>query len=108
MAVIFVEKKKNQRKLILVFLVIIVLIGIILWQGYFNASGGKEPLSWGRKPREDVKINFDVLESAFLKNLQSFPQIVLPETGVLPWEEWEEIDEGDTEEPGRNNPFIPF
>ena len=91
MAVVFLEKIKIQKSLILVFVgLIIVTLGINLFGAFREEpeipAGAAIPL-----PPKEVKIDFKILESEFLKELQPFSPI-------------EPFDK----ESGRVNPFIPY
>jgi len=89
MAVNFIEQKKRQKYLILVFLIIIVITGVVLWFGYFKKE---KPVSLSPKtPFREIRIDFDILESPFLKEMQPFERI--------PFFEGEE---------GRENPFLSY
>ncbi len=97
MAIVFLQQKKAQRNLILVFIAIIIITAFIIWWGALRE--GKElptekALSLYQK---EVEIDFDVLRSSNLKGLQSFSEI-------KPLSEAPEI-EGEI---GRVNPFLPF
>jgi hypothetical protein len=94
MPIKFVEEKKRQKYLILVFLAVALISAVVLWQGYFKKEEPVSPTP-GLSFRE-VKINFDVLESPVLKELQPFEEISLE--GLLPLEV----------NVGRENPFISY
>lgn len=94
MAIKFVEAKKRQKYLILVFVAVALISAVVLWQGYFKKE---EPVS--PTPGfffKEVKIDFGVLESPVLKELQSFEEISLE--GLLPLET----------NIGRENPFLSY
>ena len=90
MAVNFIKERKKQRYLIIGFGIMLVVISVILWSGYFKKE---KPITFPVStihPKE-IKINFEVLENLFLKELQPFVEIS-PFVG----------------EKGRENPFIPY
>jgi len=82
------EKKERQKILALVFIILLFLTFLVI---FFGISGRKEvkapiiPLE-----AKKVEINFEVLESPLLKELQIFEEISL------------------IEEKGRDNPFLPY
>ncbi len=101
MAIVFLQQKKFQKNLILIFLAALLIMAVVVWQGFFKKETGQplpEILSSGQ---EEVKIDFEILKSPFLKGLQPFPEIepfqeATPTEGKLP------------EKVGRENPFIPY
>jgi len=98
-AITFLEKRKIQKRFILILGIILLIIVLIIWQGFFAKE---KPVLPGEvlKPAKKVKIDFDILESPILKGLQPFEEIKTYE---------EEISEGVvTEKIGRENPFIPY
>jgi len=91
MAIIFLQKKKRQKYLILALIAIIILTLFILWHSYLAKP--KIPLvskkiSY-RPPK--IGINFEVLESPILKELQPYEEISSFEEKI-----------------GRENPFVPY
>ena len=92
MAISFVQKRKTQKYLVLVFVILAIGIVFIFLSGYF----GQEELSISEPflPPETfpkININFQALENSVFLELQSFPEI--PTTSM--------------EEFGRENPFLP-
>ena len=94
MPIKFVEAKKKQKYLILVFVVVALISAIVIWRGYFKKEEPVPPTP-GFSFRE-VRINFDVLENPLLKELQPFEEISLE--GLLPLET----------NIGRENPFLSY
>jgi len=90
MAVNFIKERKKQRYLIIGFGIMLVVISVILWSGYFKKE---KPIALPVSivSSKEIKINFEVLENLFLKELQPFVEIS-PFVG----------------EKGRENPFIPY
>jgi len=90
MAVNFIKERKKQRYLIIGFGIMLVVIIVILWSGYFKKE---KPITIPVSTvlSEEIKINFEVLENSFLKELQPFVKIS-PFVG----------------EKGRKNPFTPY
>ena len=99
MAITFLEKRKIQKSFILILGIILLIIALVIWRGFFV----KEKLVLPGeilKPSKKVEINFEILESPILKGLQPFEEIKTYE---------EEISEGVvTEKIGRENPFMPY
>lgn len=91
MAIIFTEKVKKQKYLILIFAVVILIIVFVLWKGYFTKE---EPPEVGILPLpiKKIEINFEIFKNPLLEELQPIEKII-PETGV---------------EIGRDNPFLPY
>jgi len=99
MAITFLEKRKIQKSFILILGIILLIIALVIWRGFFV----KEKLVLPGeilKPSKKVEINFEILESPILKGLQPFEEIKTYE---------EEISEGVvTEKIGRENPFLTY
>lgn len=93
MAITFLEKRKRLQYLFPVLGIAILIMIIILWQGFF-AKKAPEIIP-SEFPAEPVikkpKIDFEILKSPQLEELQLFEKIP-------PYEE----------EIGRENPFIPY
>lgn len=92
MAITFLEKRKIQKYFILILGITLLIIALVIWQGFFV----KEKLVLPGeilKPSKKVEIDFEILESPILKGLQPFEKI--PPLG-------EEV------EIGRENPFMPY
>lgn len=91
MAVVFIQQRKIQRNLILIFIGVILVTAFVLWLGFFKEekiTPPKEPF----EVRKEIKIDFGVLKNPLLKALQSFSEI-------------EPLEE---EKLGRENPFLPY
>jgi len=90
MPIDFVQKRKKQKYLIAIAVIVFAISGVILWFGYFRKP---EPVSEVVPVSEvkAIKIDFSVLENPFLQEIQPFEQIP-------PFE-------GDI---GRENPFLPY
>lgn len=87
MAIALFRQRKTQKYLILALIVIILLILVVIWQGFLLKP--KLPPE-GLRPKK-IEINFEVLKSPRLEELQPFEEIP-------PFEE----------EVGRENPFVPY
>ena len=92
MAITFLEKRKIQKRFILILGIVLFVIVLVIWQGFFVKE---KPIWPGEilKPSKKVKIDFDILESPILKGLQPFEEIEPIEAGI---------------EIGRKNPFAPY
>jgi hypothetical protein len=88
MAITFQEKIKKQRNLILVFLGLTLAMAFIFWRGYFYKEEPEKDISL--KHFKKIEINFDVLDSPLLNELQPMDKIPAFEGEI-----------------GRENPFIP-
>ncbi|HHE76822.1 MAG TPA: hypothetical protein ENL27_02480 [Candidatus Parcubacteria bacterium] len=93
MPVDFIKERKKQKYLTISFVVIIIVAVFVLWFGYFRKNkpspGFGQSLPAFHYP--EIKIDFNVLDSSFLKESQPFEKPV-------PFE-------GDK---GRENPFLPY
>jgi hypothetical protein len=92
MAITFLEERKIQKYLILILGIILLVVALVIWRGFFVEEKPVLPEEIV-KPAKKVEINFDILESSILKGLQ-------------PFEEIEPI--GEEVEIGRENPFRPY
>ena len=92
MAISPLKQKRKQQYLIFAFVAIIIVTFFVLWKGFFSGEGekGKGGSVSEASPPRQVKINFELLESSAVKELQPFEK-------VPPLEELE----------GRENPFVP-
>lgn len=87
MAITFIERTKRQKRLILVFVFVVLITSIILWKGYFAPKKPVEEITPEITPFKKPEINFEVLKNPILKELEFFERI-------LP-----------SEKIGRENPF---
>ncbi len=75
--VTFLEKKDTQKQLVLILAILITVF--IIWQGFsfISAQSEKKPVvsQESFKPTKEVEIDFKILESSFLTELQSFEEI---------------------------------
>ncbi len=95
MAITFIQQKKTQRYLILIFGALILIIAFVFFFDYFQEREeifiGKPDVS---KHLPQIKIDFQVLESSVFQKLsEPFPDL----PSVL-----------SPEEVGRENPFLPY
>ncbi len=98
MAITFLEERKIQKRFILILGIILLIIVLVIWQGFFVKEKPIREAGEVLKPAKKIEINFEILESPVLKGLQPFEEIKTYE---------EEISEGAvTEKIGRENPFL--
>jgi len=92
MAITFLEKRKIQKRFILILGITLLIIVLVIWQGFFVKE---KPIFLGEiiKPSKKVEIDFETLESPILKGLAPFEEIEPIEVGI---------------EIGRENPFVPY
>jgi len=101
MAIVFLEQRKTQRNLILVFFVLIFIISIVVWRG---SSKEESPTTiseeFSPSLEKIVEIDFEIFKNPVLEKLQPFLDIIpleLSATGTKP-----------SVKVGRENPFIPY
>ena len=99
MAIIFLEKRKAQKRLILIFIGIILITAIIVWWWGFREKKGLFVEEIIYPHQKEVEIDFNFLKSQSLKELQPFFEI--KPLQITP------LAEGEIEE-GRENPFLPY
>ena len=97
MAIVYVQRKKVQRNLLLVFLAVLLFIGFVVWQGFSSKGFSPRQEETIKTPREEVKINFEVLKNPLLQALQPF-------SDIQPFKESTTTNE----KMGRENPFLPY
>jgi len=74
MAIVFLQKEKKQRNLIIVFAAVILISLLVLWLGVFSEEEPEVeeiPLF----PKREIKIDFGVLENPKLENFRPFSEI---------------------------------
>ncbi|MFH1656683.1 MAG: hypothetical protein ABH956_02845 [Candidatus Nealsonbacteria bacterium] len=89
MAIQFVQKRKKQKYLIIVFGIVFLITAVVLWYGFLK----KEEITTTNflTPLREVKVDFDFLDSIIFSKLNEFDKI-------SPFDE----------EAGRKNPFMPY
>lgn len=95
MAITFLEKRKFQKNLIIVFLAVVLITIFVLWQTFFVKE--KSPLEEVLVFQKKVEIDFETLEGSLLKKILLFEEIKPFEETALP-----------EEKIGRGNPFLPY
>jgi len=99
MAITFLEERKVQRRYILIFLLVILITGWVVWRGLFTKEQPVSPAGVLKQVKK-VEIDFKILENPILQELQPFEEIKTYE---------EEISGGEAiEKVGRENPFTPY
>ena len=99
MAITFLEERKVQRRYLLIFLLVILITGWVVWQSLFTKEQLVFP-SGVLKPVKKVEIDFKIFENPILQELRLFEEIKTYE---------EEISRGEAiEKVGRANPFAPY
>jgi len=86
-----IQKRKYQKYLIIIFVVLIAAIGIVFYKDYLlSFIDLKTETSLPPEYFPEIKIDFEVLESSSLKRLDPFPELPsYPEEGNI----------------GKDNPF---
>ena len=91
MAILFLEKTKKQRYLLIVFLIVILIFALIIWRGFFVKEKPSEKVI--SKPKREIQIDFETLKNPILENFEPVEKI---------------IPLGPEIEIGRENPFISY
>ena len=100
MAITFLEERKVQRRYILIFLLVILITGWVVWRGLFVKEQPQVFPAGVLKQAKKVEIDFKIFENPILQGLQPFEEIKTYE---------EEISGGEAiEKVGRENPFVPY
>jgi len=98
MAITFLERRKLQRRYLIIFGLIILVTVLIFWRGFLVKE---KPVFPGEIPEmKRVNIDFKILENPILKELKPFEEIA-PFKGVT-------VEEEIIEKVGRENPFMPY
>jgi len=90
MAITFTQQRKEQKKLIWIFIIMVFLI-LFIWAQKFFKRNIFEGIKTSAFESKKIKIDFQVLEKPILKEFRSFEKIK-PFEGT----------------PGRENPFLPY
>ncbi len=102
MAISFIQKQKKQKYLSFVLIAIIVIMGFVVWFGYFQTSQPKLLSGTAQtKVIKKIEIDFSVLKSPILKILEPFDEIGSYQAATS-------AEYALPEKVGRDNPFIPF
>jgi hypothetical protein len=98
MAITFLEKRKIQRRYIIIFGIVLLVTILVIWRGFFVE---KKPVFLGEVTKtKKVELDFKILENPILKELQPFEEIE-PFREVI-------VEEEIIEKIGRENPFVPY
>lgn len=103
MAIVFIEQKKTQTIFLLVFIFLLLITGLVIWQGFFKKS---KEISMSETQtflpaKEEIKIDFNILKKPILEKLQPFSEI-------QPFKETAAVEGKIGEKLGRENPFMPY
>lgn len=101
MAIVFLQQKKIQKNLILVFGLVLLITVIVIWRGFFKEEKKVYTTETIIPSQKEVKINFEILETPILQKLQLFPEI-------KPFKETPPAEGKPGEKVGRENPFTPY
>lgn len=101
MAIVFTKQKKNQRNLIIVFILVMIVTFLVIWQGFFKEGGTIFPEEPFLPPQKEIKINFEILDHPALKEFEPFVEIE-------PFQEIPPVQGQPEKKIGRENPFIPY
>jgi hypothetical protein len=96
MAITFLEERKIQKRFILIFGIILFIIALVIWRGFFveeKPLWEEVELEESVEPAKKVEIDFKILESLILEGLEPFEEIGPVEAEI---------------EIGRENPFVPY
>ncbi len=100
MAITFLEERKVQRRYILIFLLVILITGWVVWRGLFVKEQQQVFPAGVLKQAKKVEIDFKIFENPILQGLEPFEEIKTYE---------EEISGGEVAgKVGRANPFVPY
>jgi len=87
MAITFIQQKKRQQYLLAALLVVALVTGFVLWQGFIAKGGTGGPVV---RPPQSVELRFEVLEGEALDKLDNpVEEVILPQ------------------DVGKGNPFLP-
>ena len=106
MAIVFLKQKNFQRNLLFVFVFVVILTLIIIWQGVFKKQSVLLIEETAPILKKEIKIDFDKLISQDMRDLTPFPEIA-PFKEIAP----SETEEGEAipgVSIGRENPFLPY
>lgn len=107
MAIIFLQQKNFQKNLVIVFVFIVIITLIIVWQGISKKQESLLIEENALIPKKEIKIDFDKLISQDLQNLIPFPEIEpFKEIPPVQTEEGEQVMPGVSL--GRENPFLSY
>lgn len=92
MAITFLEEKKREKYLLIALAGVIILIGFVLWYGFFYIPAVPPQITKPTEPTaKRIKIDWDVLKNPGLDELQILEEIPSFKEPI-----------------GRENPFLPY
>ena len=95
MAIVFVKQKNEQKRLIIVFLIVLAVTAVVVWFGFFKKEGAPGPDVGSVFIPKNINIDFSFIERQDFKSLYPFSQI-------------EPFKAGLGEKVGRDNPFLAY
>jgi len=102
MAIVFLQEKKTQKNLIIIFIIVMAITVFVIWRGLFKKNESALPVEELQIfPKKEVKINFNVFKNPILAELQIF-------TEIIPFKETTSTQTKIPEKLGRENPFISY
>lgn len=93
----FIQERKKQKSLIIVLVAVLAATIIVIWQGFSKEEEADFSIENFIPVQREIKINFEILGSEVLKNMQLF-------TPIEPLQKATST-QGSV---GRENPFIPY
>ena len=100
MAVVFLQQKREQKKLIFVFCIVLLLTLFIIWYGFFRKNGATTKTFVYTVPiPQNININFEILDNEYFKQMDPFYQIQPVPTST---------PDISGIKVGRDNPFISY
>ena len=93
----FIQKKKTQKNLLFILVIVLVVIGFVVYNGFLKTESVPEDFTDANMfiPKQEIKINFDILNDPVLKELQPFLEI-------------QSLELATGTEIGRENPFTAY
>lgn len=99
MAITFLEERKVQRRYVLIFLLLILIAGWVVWRNLFVKEQPVSPAGVLKQAKK-IELDFKILDNPILQELRLFEDIKTY---------GEEISGGEAiEKVGRENPFVPY
>ena len=100
MAITFLEERKVQRRYVLIFLLLILIAGWVVWRNLFVKEQQQVFPAGVLEQAKKIELDFKILDNPILQELWLFEEIKTYE---------EEISGGEAiEKVGRENPFVPY
>ena len=90
MPIVFLQQKQTQKKLTVVFVLVLLSIVFVVWQGFSKETKSSQAGTIFL-PHPEIKINYENLKAPILEQLIEFSEI-RPFSGEI----------------GRDNPFMSY